>query len=420
MSAKKRKTDLPIVVVGGGPSGLLAAISAAEGSKKVILYNKNPWPGKKVSTIPAEELILSEKLSPKVLASKFGSKSKFVAPIFKSFGYGDLAKLFKKLKLTLQADNNGHFRIESINGQDLMKILVDTAIKRGVEYKKSSRVTSVYTKNGKVGGVILNGTKIQASAVIIATGSFSLPKCGSTKDGYYIAEKLGHKVNKIKPAFVDLIIREKYGKFLSGMSFENIKITVYYNCNPVIMETGTIKFTQTSVSGPFILNHSADIIENLALTPVEISIDFLADQPKEKFEAWLIHQFASQNHMQVGQFLGKYFNANVMKAIELESRINMSKSISHITNLERKALVLGIKDFRFSIKSSKPFNNARGVLGGVSTDDIYPDTGESKIVKSLYFAGDVLDVLGPYGGYNMQFAFSSGYVAGKTAAKATG
>lgn len=420
MPARKRKTDLPIAVIGGGPSGLLAAISAAGGSKKVILYNKNPWPGKKVSAVPTDELILSEKLPSKKLASKFGKKSKFVAPIFKSFGYVDLVKLFKKLKLSLKADDNGHFRMDGIAGQDLMKFLVDKAIKQGVEYKKSSRVTNVYVKNGKVGGVILNRTKIPASVVIIATGSFSSPKYGSTKDGYEIAEKLGHKVNEIKPALVDLITVEKYGKFLLGEQIEDIKITVYYNSKPAISETGAIKFTSTGISGPFILNHSADIVENLSLTPVEISLDFMADRPKEKFEAWLIQQFMSRNHMQLGQFLSRFFTDNVMKAIELESRIKMDKSISHITNLERKSLILGIKDFRLSIKSSKPFNNTRGVLGGVATDEIDPNTGESKLVKSLYFVGDVLDVLGPYGGYNMQFAFSSGYVAGKMAAKAAG
>jgi predicted Rossmann fold flavoprotein len=419
MPAKKRKTRLPIVVIGGGPSGLLAAISAAGGSRKVILYNKNPWPGKKVSAIPPDELIFSEKLPPQKLASKFGKKSKFVAPIFKSFGYVDLVKLFKKLKLELQADEDGHFRTDGIAGRDLMTKLVEEAQKRGVEYRKSSRVTGVYIKNGKVGGISLNGTKRPASAVIIATGSFSAPKYGSTKDGYEIAKRLGHKVNDIKPALVDLITREKHGKFLFGEPIEDIKITVYYNSKPVISEIGTIKFTSNGISGPFILNHSAEIVENLCHTPVEIGLNFMPEQPKEKFETWLIQQFISRNHMQVGQFLNRFFNDKVMKAIELESRVNMTKSIAHITNLERKSLVLAIKDFRLSIKSPKPFNNTRGVLGGVAIDEINPNTGESKLVKSLYFAGDVIDILGPCGGYNMQFAFSSGYVAGKAAAKAT-
>jgi predicted flavoprotein YhiN len=149
---------------------------------------------------------------------------------------------------------------------------------------------------------------------------------------------------------------------------------------------------------------------------VEVRLDFMPDKPREKFESWLIKEISSRRQIQISQFLSQFFAEAVIRAIGLESRIKLDKSIAHITTLERKSLVHAIKDFRLTIKSHKPFNNTRGVIGGVSTDEIDPKSCESKLVKSLYFAGDIIDVLGPYGGYNMQFAFSSGYVAGRAAA----
>jgi len=143
----------------------------------------------------------------------------------------------------------------------------------------------------------------------------------------------------------------------------------------------------------------------------------MPDEARESFESWLMKEFIARKHVLVGQLLSRYFNDNVIRAIALESRIKPDKSVAHISHLERKSLIHAIKDFRLTIKTHKPFNNTRGVLGGVSTDDIDPCTMQSKKVRDLFFAGDIIDVLGPYGGYNMQFAFSSGYIAGKSAAE---
>jgi predicted Rossmann fold flavoprotein len=416
MSAKKSKSMLPLVIVGGGPAGLFAAIAASEKNNDVILLNKNPEAGKKIASVPLEDFFFSEKLPAKKMAAGFGDKAEFAALIFKSFGYLELLKIFKKLNLPLEADALGRFKANGMAGEGLSQVLLKEAISRGIKYRKSSRVTDIQVDDNRVSGVIANNSIIPARAVVLATGSFSSPKFGATKDGYIIAQKLGHRVNKLKPALVDLITREKYGKELTGEVISDVKIAIYCDGKQTHSDIGTIKFTPTGVSGPAILNHSAEIIENLADNTVELRLDFMPDRPRESFEAWLIKEFMAHPQIHIEKFLGRYFEDNVIKAIALESRIKLDRSISHITTLERKSLIHSIKDFRLTIKAHKPFNNTRGVLGGVSTDDINPKTCESKIVKSLYFAGDVIDILGPYGGYNMQFAFSSGYVAGKAAA----
>ncbi len=417
--SRKSNAILPIAVIGGGPSGLMAAITAASSERSgrpVILFNKNPNPGKKISAIPPDEFFFSEKLPAKKMAARFGNKSDFVAPIFKSFGYGDLVKMFKRMKMPLEADQAGHFRANGLAARELMQVFLEKAVKRGVQYKKSSRITDIYLNRKKLGGIMVNNTRLPVSAVILSTGSFSSPKYGATRDGYEISKRLGHRINELKPALIDFITCEKYGRILAGEYIENINISIFFNGKPIHTEMGAVKFTANGISGPVILNHSAEIIEKLAEKPVSIRLDFIPDQPRESFETWLVQQFISRRHVQVGQFLSRYFNENIIRAIEAESRVKLEKSISHITNLERKSLIHAIKDFRLTIKAPKPFNNTRGVQGGVSIDDINPKTCESRIVKSLYFAGDVIDVLGPWGGYNMQFAFSSGYVAGKAAA----
>lgn len=406
----------PIAVVGGGPAGVMAAIAALEESKRVIVYNKNPWPGKKIAAIPPEEFIISEKLPPNKMAALFGDKAKFVSPALKMFTYSDLMSFFKRVGFDIKADTNGHFRANGYPIGDIIDAVRARARELGVEYMKSARITDVLVQRKRVIGISVNGTVRPASAVILATGSISSPKHGATMDGYEIARRLGHDIREIRPAMVDLIPDGKYRKILAGEKYCNVKVTIQIDGKSIYSEIGEIKFTATSITGPAILNHSSEILEKLPNSKIELNLDLLPDMDKDQLNDRFAQAIINREIVSLGEFLAGKIGEKMTQAINQFTHIDLAKPLMRISNLERKALILAIKDFHVGIKGSMPFNYTRGVKGGVDTDSIDPETGQSKIIKGLYFAGAVMDVLGPWGGFNMQYAFSSGYVAGKAAA----
>lgn len=406
----------PIAVVGGGPAGVMAAIAALEESKRVIVYNKNPWPGKKIAAIPPEEFIISEKLPPNRMATQFGDKAKFVGPALKTFTYSDLMAFFKRVGFDIKADPNGHFRANGYPIGDLIDAVRAKARELGVEYMKSARITNVLVERKRVVGISVNGSDRPAAAVILATGSISSPKYGATMDGYEIARRLGHDIREIRPAMVDLIPDSKYLKILAGDKYSNIKVTIQIDGKSIYSEIGEIKFTATSITGPAVLNHSSEILEKLPNSNIELNLDLLPNLDKDQLNDRFAQALTKREIVSLGEFLASQIGEKMTRAINQFTYIDLAKPLMRISKLERKALILAIKDFHIGIKGSKPFNYTRGVKGGIDTDSIDPETGQSKIIKGLYFAGAVMDVLGPWGGFNMQFAFSSGYLAGKAAA----
>lgn len=406
----------PIAVVGGGPAGIMAAIAALEESKRVHIYNKNPWPGKKIAAIPQEEFYFSEKLSPAKMAQQFGDKAKFVGPILRAFSYTDLQKFFKQIGFDIKPDPNGHFRANGYPIADLINAVRQKARELGVGYMKSARITDILIEKKRVTGIVVNGVTQPAGVVILATGSISSPKYGATMDGYEIAKRLGHEISEIRPAMVDLIPDKKYIKTLAGERLSDIKVTIQIDGKSIYSDISDIKFTPNSVSGAVILNHSSEILEKLPTSRVDLNLDLLPNMKKEQLDNRFAQAISNREISSLGEFLTQQIGEKMTQAINQFTHINLEKPLMRISNLERKALILALKDFHLGIIGSKPFNYTRGVKGGINTDSIDPETGQSKIIKGLYFAGAVMDILGPWGGYNMQFAFSSGYVAGKAAA----
>ncbi len=396
---------------------MIAAATAAE-TAQVTLFNKNPWPGKKVAAIPPDEFIFTEKLPPSRMAAKFGDKSLFVEPFLREFTYADLVKFLKKIGFSLKADEYGRFHSNGYKPNAIINAISEQAAKSGAKIIRSARVTDLVIENDSVKGVVVNNSVHPASAVILATGSFSSPKFGSTQDGYEIARKAGHLVNDIRPAMVDLVIKEKAFRPMAGELLSEVSLTIYAGEEPIFSGRGSIKFTNYGVSGPIILDKSAEIIEHLGKNKVELALDFVPELNKEQIDSKLVEAQLSNARLKVSECLSEYINQKTAAAIGKLSNIDVEKSMLRLTNLERKALIVVMKDFRLTVAGSRPFNYTRGVKGGVAVEGINPTSGESKLVKNLFFAGAVMDVLGPWGGFNMQFAFSSGYVAGKAAAAA--
>ncbi|UCE66235.1 MAG: aminoacetone oxidase family FAD-binding enzyme [Candidatus Zixiibacteriota bacterium] len=416
--AKSGKTekDLPIAIIGGGPAGLSAAMAAVKKYKNVVIYDKNPQPAKKISAITNGPLMVAEKLEPEGFEEIYGDKYSFIAPALKSYGWKEITAQLKEMGIKVSPNGKKNLSIESKYLKKLGHLFIKSAESEGIVYKKSSRVTDLEISRGKVKSVVVNGITRPVSAVIVACGSYSSPKSGSTKDGYAFAEKAGHEIVKIKPAFVGLETKERYGKILNGVEVRDCLIRVSLDDELQFVDRGKLKFTSYGLSGKIILDNSAKIIELLERGEVKIHMDQVPDLSKFEINKFLNQEFPHTDRTTLFEHLNPYLPDGLLEMMDKIVRVHSSRPVAFLSSLEKKHIMLWLKDFPFTIKGPRPFNETRGVLGGVALDDIDPETMRSNKIKNLYFAGEVLDLLGPWGGYNFEMAFSTGRLAGLSAA----
>jgi predicted Rossmann fold flavoprotein len=413
----------PIVVVGGGPSGMTAAQTAVRHFDKVILFDKNPEPGKKLQSLPPRSLYISEELTPDKIAKAFGQKEDFVKPALKLFGWKELAAHLAAMGIKISSNGTSHLVVPPEIAVDISSRLKGAAEAAGVIVKKSSKVSNIVFNKDLATAVVVNSIEYPISSIIVACGSVASPGRGATADGYEFARKAGHTIVPIKPALVGLEIEEKFGKILADAEFSNCGIDVYCNGSLKFSDCGNLKFTSYGIEGDLVLTHSAKIIDLLASNKgqerkVEIHIDMIPEISKKDLEIWLNQQIEQSHKATVGTIFEKYIPLKLRNAMAKIMRIHSDKPAANLSYLERKSLLLWVKDFHVIVKRARPFNETMGVLGGVSTDEIERDSMRSGKIKNLYFAGEVLDLLGPWGGFNIQMAFSTGYLAGLSAAKA--
>lgn len=414
---KNQKTKpLPIAVIGGGPAGMAAARAAVESYKRVILFDKNPIPGKKLASMWTGSIKVGKKLSPRETARAFGINSEFVLPAAKSFGWKNIKNYIKDSGLTVSLDGASSMAVP-LDDSSLFSIKLKESVEEsGVTVKKSSRVTGMQISAGRICGIVVNGVTVPVSAVIIACGSYSSPKRGSTKDGYDLAEKAGHRIVPIKPAMVGLETVEQYGKILADVHVRDCRINVIADDTVEFSDRGQLTFTRYGLEGELILNRAAEIIDLMQKREVRIQIDLMPDYTKAKIENLLGANFEGYDRSTVWEILTRYIPDGMLDVMHKMIRIHSRKPAINLSSLERKLLAVWLKDFTFTVKKPRPFNETRGVMGGVALDDIDPETMRSKKIDNLYFAGAVLDLLGPCGGYNIGMAFSTGHLAGLSAA----
>jgi len=418
--SKKPETTLPIAVIGGGPAGMIAAQTAVKKYKNVILYDKNPIPGKKLGSVRYRPIYVSEKLSPEETAKAFGEKKDFILPALKSYGWEKISEQLRKIGFTLGLNGDRRLLIPSDESPEFSVRLRDAAETAGVTIKKSSKVSDIVISRGKVKGVVVNGVTHPVSAVIVASGSFSSPKLGSTRDGYVMAEKAGHKVVPIQPAMVGFETVEKFGKILSTILIKDCQMDIYQNDELRISDRGDIFFTKHGVEGDLMFNHTAELNDLLKKTPLKVHLDLTPDLTKHDIERIMGQELESKDRSTVWEILTRYVPDRMLDVMHRMIRVHCRKPAVTLSNLERKLIAVWLKDFVFSIRRPLPFSETKGVTGGVSVQDIDPKTMRSNKIKNLYFAGEVLDLLGPWGGYNIEMAFSTGHLAGLSAAKGNG
>jgi len=421
--AKKTDPKHPIVVIGGGPAGMTAAQIAANHFDKVILFDKNPEPGKKLQSISKGNLIVSEELAYDKIARAFNEKEDFIKPALKAFGWKDLAAHLASMGVKISSNGSSHLMVAPDIVSELAQRLKKAAEKSGVTLKKSSKVSDIIIAKNLVTGVVVNSVEYPASCVIIACGSVASPARGATDDGYEFARKAGHDITPIKSALVGLEIVEKYGKYLADAEFHDCRIEVIWNDKPQFVDRGGLRFTSYGIDGDLVFTHSAKIIEMLShgrspKNKIEVHIDMMPAVSKKELEAWVVSRLEQSHKMTVGKLFEDHLPEKLRNSMAKISRVHSDKPVANLSTLERKALLLWVKDFHVTISRPRPFNETYGVIGGVNTSEVERDTMRSRKVANMYFAGEVLDLLGPWGGYNLQMAFSTGHLAGLSAAKA--
>lgn len=405
-----------ILVVGGGAAGMMAAVTAARRGKNVLLLEKNEKLGKKLFITGKGRCNLTNSAEVEELFNAVVSNPKFLYSSFYSFTNDQVIGFFEELGVKTKVERGGRVFPESDHSSDVIRALEQEMKRLGVRISLRTEVKEILTEDGRAKGVRLSsGRTIAADAVIVATGGISYPSTGSTGDGYRFARECGHKVTDLSPALVPVEVKEWYAKELMGLSLRNIGIRITDGKKKLYEEFGEMLFTHYGVTGPVILSASSIVGKKLKEHPLTLHIDLKPALTEEQLDKRVLREFEANHNRQFKNAVDSLFPAKLRPvAIEL-SGIPEEKKVNEVIKEERLHFVRLIKDFSMTLTGLRGYHEAIITKGGVSVKEIDPGTMESKLVKGLYFAGEVLDLDAVTGGYNLQIAWSTGYLAGANA-----
>lgn len=412
---------MKVVVIGGGPAGMISAISAAKVGDEVTIVEKNNILGKKILVTGKGRCNITSSIDINDFISNIPGNGRFLYSAFDNFTNNDILELLKKEGVAVKEERGNRIFPISDKAEDVRSALERAVKKSNVIIKLNSKVTGIETKNGKVEAVEINGNEnLIADKVILATGGMSYPLTGSTGDGYAMAEKLGHTIKEIRGSLVPLIAEKSVCSKLQGLSLRNVAITISdVEKNKKIYEDfGEMLFTHFGVSGPVILSGSAHLLryknidKKLLDNKIILNIDLKPALSFEQLDARVLRDFEEVKNKQYKNALDKLLPKKMIEVIIEKSNINPEKQVNAITKEERQNLVKLLKNFRIIIKGFRPVEDAIVTAGGINIKEIDPKTMESKIINGLYFAGEIIDVDAYTGGFNLQIAYSTGYTAG--------
>lgn len=403
---------MKVLVVGAGAAGLMAAGSAAQSGADVTLAEKNEKSGKKLYITGKGRCNVTNACAPMEFLEKVVSGNKFLMSAINAFSPQDTIDFLQKNGLKTVIERGNRVFPASGKSSDVISALTAYALNSGAEILTCSCVESIGKLTDKEGfSAVVSGKEYEFDKVVIATGGVSYPSTGSTGDGYRFAEKFGHSVTKPKPSLVPLTVAENYVKRLEGLSLKNVGVSAYFQGRKIFDEQGEMLFTSNGVSGPLILSLSARI-SRMDQKAVGISVDLKPALTEEMLDNRLLRDFSEAINKQFKNALDGLLPKSLIPVIVELSGISPEQKVHQITKENRKNLVNLIKNLKFSVIGNGGFNQAVITSGGVSLKEINPKTMESKLVKGLYFAGEVLDLDALTGGYNIQIALSTGRAAG--------
>lgn len=418
-----------IIVIGGGPAGMVAAISSARQKNKVILLEKMNTCGRKLLITGKGRCNITSSLSMDKFIENTPGNGKFLYSAFKNFTNKDILELLKQNGVATKEERGNRIFPVSDKSIDVLNALIKEIKKYNINVVVQADVRHILTKDNKVIGVRYLDKKnneqkeLFADKVILATGGRSYPNTGSTGDGYKIAKELGHTIKKVQGSLVPLTIKGydlELCKRMQGLSLRNIGMQIEdITKNKIIYsDFGELIFTHFGVSGPTVLSSSAHLlryknIENLLRErKIVLKIDLKPALDMHKLKLRVLRDFEENKNKQIIHAIDKLLPKKMIEPILEKSKIKKDKKINEITKLEREELIKNIKQFELTITGFRPIEEAIVTSGGINVKEINPKTMESKLVDGLYFAGEIIDVDSYTGGFNLQIAYSTGYTAG--------
>lgn len=398
---------MKVIIIGGGPAGMLAAIKSKKEKNQVTIIEKNKILGKKMLITGKGRCNITSGVDMSEFIKNVPSNGKFLYSSFKNFTNKDILKLLN-IPVKLERGNR-YFPVS-----DKAKDVVDALEKElsGVEILTNTSVTEIITKNNEAIGVKTNKGDFFADKIILATGGKSYPLTGSTGDGYEMAKKLGHTITKIKPALVPLVAKKESKiqcQQMQGLSLRNVGLKLFNNNKLIYEDFGEMLFTHYGVTGPIILSASSHLVRQELNNP-RIEIDLKPALTDEKLDERILRDFETEKNKEFRNSLDQLLPQKMIPVILEILQIN--KKVNEVKKVERQKLVRTLKHFLIEIEGFRDISEAIITSGGINVKEINPKTMESKLIKNLYFAGEIIDVDAYTGGFNLQIAYSTGYTAG--------
>lgn len=396
---------------------MMAAFSAAESGAKVVLMEKNPVLGKKLLLTGGGRCNFTNSAEIKEFSRYFFHGGKFLRDSFIRFSNKDLMKFFRKQGLGIKEEKDGRVFPLVDRAADVIRTLRQSLEKKGVILKYNCRVKQILIRNKIVYGVRLEkGGIVTGRSVVISAGGITYPETGSNGDGFRLAAGLGHDIVSPRPGLVGLRLAGSYAEKLEGLTIPGVKL-VFKTKRRKVIKRGDLLFTARGVSGPAVLSASSLLSESLSVGErVPLIVDFFPDISTPALEKQIISQWEKHPGRTLSVSLGNIIPRRFASLIMEINNILPGKQVSYVTRAERLSIVKFLKEMSFDVIGTSPARQAMVTQGGVKLSGVFPKTMESRLVKGVYFAGEVMDIDADTGGFNLQAAFSTGYCAGKAAA----
>jgi predicted Rossmann fold flavoprotein len=406
-----------VIVVGGGASGLMAAGRAAECQARVLLLEKMDRVGIKLSLTGKGRCNLTNGGDLSTFIESYRHNGRFLYNVFARFFNEDLIAFFHSRGVPTVEERGRRIFPRSDRAEDVVRALRDFARSKGVTIQVRSAVTEIRVKEGRAIGVKTAEGFYESRCVILATGGASYPQTGSTGDGYSLAARLGHSIIPPRPALVPLETDEPFIETLQGLSLKNVRAALWSGDRKIEEEFGEMLFTHFGVSGPIILTLSGALSDEASKEKKSLSIDLKPALTLEEVERRLLREFQGQPRRHLSNLMMRLLPKRLIPVFLEATGVSPSSKAGGVRAEQRRRLAQFLKDWRLGLRGPRPLSEAIVTAGGVCVKEIHPRTLESRKVKGLFFCGEVIDVDGKTGGYNLQAAFSTGWVAGESAAQ---